>query len=62
MAMDLPFVIFIPYERGGEEIARRVPPASLQLPSRTAETWYELVVSSQQRKFSSPYAGYIRHV
>lgn len=45
LAMDLPFVIFIPYGRGGEEIARRVPPASLQLPSRTAETFYELVVS-----------------
>jgi hypothetical protein len=59
LAMDLPFVIFIPYGRGGEEVARRVPPASLQLPSRTAETWYELVVSLQQghaeqRKFSSP--------
>lgn len=59
LAMDLPFVIFIPYGRGGEEIARRVPPASLQLPSRTAETWYELVVSLQQghaeqRKFSVP--------
>lgn len=45
LAMDLPFVIFIPYGRGGEEVARRVPPASLQLPSRTAETFYELVVS-----------------
>jgi hypothetical protein len=59
LAMDLPFVIFIPYGRGGEEVARRVPPASLQLPSRTAETFYELVVSLQQghaeqRKFSSP--------
>lgn len=59
LAMDLPFVIFIPYGRGGEEVARRVPPASLQLPSRTAETWYELVVSLQQghaeqKKFSSP--------
>ncbi|MBE7182011.1 MAG: hypothetical protein INR71_12545, partial [Terriglobus roseus] len=59
LAMDLPFVIFIPYGRGGEEVARRVPPASLQLPSRTAETWYELVVSLQQghaeqRKFASP--------
>lgn len=46
--MDLPFVIFIPYGRGGEEVARRVPPASLQLPSRTAETFYELVVTVQQ--------------
>jgi len=46
--MDLPFVIFIPYGRGGEEVARRVPPASLQLPSRTAETYYELVVTVQQ--------------
>ncbi|KAF2706612.1 arrestin domain conatining protein [Pleomassaria siparia CBS 279.74] len=48
LAMDLPFVIFIPYGRGGEEVARRVPPASLQLPSRTAETFYELVVTVQQ--------------
>lgn len=48
LVMDLPFVIFIPYGRGGEEVARRVPPASLQLPSRTAETYYELVVTVQQ--------------
>lgn len=48
LAMDLPFVIFIPYGRQGEELARRIPPASLQLPSRTAETFYELVVSVQQ--------------
>jgi hypothetical protein len=46
--MDLPFVIFIPYGRGGEEIARRVPPASLQLEKRTAETYYEIVVTVQQ--------------
>lgn len=59
LAMDLPFVIFIPYGRGGEEVARRVPPASLQLPSRTAETYYELVVTVQQghqeqRKYAFP--------
>lgn len=59
LVMDLPFVIFIPYGRGGEEIARRVPPASLQLDKRTAETWYELVVTVQhghhdQRKYSTP--------
>ncbi|KAF2094751.1 arrestin domain conatining protein [Rhizodiscina lignyota] len=59
LSMDLPFVIFIPYGRGGEEVARRVPPASLQLPSRTAETFYELVVTVQQGaqkqdKFSFP--------
>ena len=59
MVMDLPFVIFIPYGRGGEEIARRVPPASLQLDKRTAETFYEVVVTVQQgpqeqRKFSFP--------
>ncbi|KAF2255669.1 arrestin domain conatining protein [Trematosphaeria pertusa] len=48
LSMDLPFVIFIPYGRGGEEVARRVPPASLQLPSRTAETFYELLVTVQQ--------------
>ena len=58
-SMDLPFVIFIPYGRGGEEIARRVPPASLSLDKRTAETFYELVVTVQegsatQRKHAFP--------
>ncbi|EGP84790.1 unnamed protein product [Zymoseptoria tritici ST99CH_1A5] len=48
LLMDLPFVIFIPYGRGGEEVARRVPPASLQLDKRTAETFYEIVVTVQQ--------------
>ncbi|KAJ9138685.1 Arrestin [Pleurostoma richardsiae] len=48
IAMDLPFVLFIPYGRGGEETNRRIPPASLQLPGRTAETYYELVVTVQQ--------------
>ncbi|KAK3721373.1 hypothetical protein LTR37_003249 [Vermiconidia calcicola] len=48
LCMDLPFVIFIPYGRGGEEIAKRVPPASLQLEKRTAETYYEIVVTVQQ--------------
>ncbi|KAI0006713.1 arrestin domain-containing protein [Xylariaceae sp. FL0662B] len=48
MAMDLPFALFIPFGRGGEETNRRIPPASLQLPSRTAETYYELVVTVQQ--------------
>lgn len=48
IAMDLPFVLFIPFGRGGEETNRRIPPASLQLPSRTAETFYELVVTVQQ--------------
>ena len=47
-SMDLPFVLFIPFGRGGEETARRVPPASLQLASRTAETYYEMVVTVQQ--------------
>ncbi|RDW85671.1 putative arrestin protein [Coleophoma crateriformis] len=46
--MDLPFVLFIPFGRGGEESNRRIPPASLQLHSRTAETYYELVVTVQQ--------------
>lgn len=59
LCMDLPFVIFIPYGRGGEEIARRVPPASLQLDKRTAETFYEIVVTVQQghqeqRKYAFP--------
>ena len=58
-SMDLPFVLFIPFGRGGEETARRVPPASLQLASRTAETFYEMVVMVQQghtdqRKYSFP--------
>lgn len=56
--MDLPFMLFIPYGRGGEESNRRIPPASLQLPSRTAETYYELVVTVQQgqdqKKFAFP--------
>ena len=47
-AMDLPFVLFIPFGRGGEETARKVPPASLQLASRTAETYYEMLVTVQQ--------------
>lgn len=59
MAMDLPFVLFIPYGRGGQEASRRIPAASLQLPSRTAETYYEMVVmvqqgQSEQRKYSFP--------
>ena len=58
-AMDLPFVLFIPFGRGGEEAARRVPAASLQLPSRTAETYYEIVVmvqhgSAEQKKHYFP--------
>jgi hypothetical protein len=47
-AMDLPFVLFIPFGRAGEEAGRRLPPASLQLPSRTAETYYEICVMVQQ--------------
>lgn len=59
ISMDLPFMLFIPFGRGGEETARRVPPASLQLPSRTAETYYEIVVMVQQghadqRKYAFP--------
>lgn len=48
ISMDLPFVLFIPFGRGGTDSSRRVPPASLQLPSRTAETYYEMVVTVQQ--------------
>lgn len=48
VVMDLPFLIFIPYGRGGNEVSRLIPPATLQLPSRTAETFYELVVTVQQ--------------
>ncbi|KAL7624191.1 hypothetical protein AAE478_005749 [Parahypoxylon ruwenzoriense] len=56
MAMDLPFVLFIPFGRGGEETNRRIPPASLQLPARTAETFYELVVTVQQGQSVHKYA------
>lgn len=57
--MDLPFVIFMPFGRGSEDAARRIPPASLSMPSRTAETMYELVVTvqqghSEQRKYNFP--------
>lgn len=48
VAMDLPFVLYIPFGRGGEEANRKIPPASLSLSSRTAETYYELVVTVQQ--------------
>jgi len=48
LAMDLPFVLFIPFSKAGNEDIIKVPPASLQLPSRVAETYYELVVSVQQ--------------
>ena len=48
LSMDLPFVIFIPFGRHGETGSQRAPPASLQLPSRTAETLYEIVVTLQQ--------------
>ena len=47
LAMDLPFVLFIPFTRAGDDIVK-VPPASLQLSSRVAETFYELVVSVQE--------------
>ncbi|PGH03468.1 hypothetical protein GX51_04042 [Blastomyces parvus] len=58
IAMDLPFVLFIPYDKHGQNSLRQVP-ASLQLPSRTAETYYELVVMvqqgpSEQRKYAFP--------
>ena len=46
--MDLPFVLFIPFGRGNVDNSKRLPPASLQLPSRTAETYYEMVVTVQQ--------------
>lgn len=47
-AMDLPFVLFIPFGAGGQEVSQRVPAASLQLPHRTAETMYEIIVNVQQ--------------
>jgi hypothetical protein len=59
ISMDLPFVLFIPFGRGGRDASRRVPPASVQLASRTAETYYEMVVMVQQgqqeqRKYTFP--------
>ncbi|CAG8151019.1 unnamed protein product [Penicillium salamii] len=59
ISMDLPFVLFIPFGRGGRDASRRVPPASVQLQSRTAETYYEMVVTVQQgqqeqRKYTFP--------
>lgn len=59
IGMVIHFMIPIPFGRGGEEVARRVPPASIQLPSRIVETMYELVVTvqqghQQQRKWSFP--------
>lgn len=59
VSMDLPFVLFIPFGRAGPDASRRVPAASLQLPSRTAETYYEMVVTVQQgqqeqRKYCFP--------
>lgn len=57
--MDLPFVIFIPFGRGEQEASRRVPPASMQLPKKTVETFYEIVVLMQhgameQKKYCFP--------
>lgn len=46
--MDLPFVLFIPFPRKNDPTSPRVPPASVSLPSRVAETSYELEVSVQQ--------------
>lgn len=63
ISMDLPFVLFIPFGQAhatsGRDVARRLPAASLQLPSRTAETYYEMVVmvqqgQTEQRKYSFP--------
>lgn len=45
--MDLPFMLFIPFNRPGYEPIR-LPPATISLPSRTIETYYELVVSLHQ--------------
>lgn len=47
-SMSMPFMIPIPFGRGGEEVAKRIPPASISLPSRVVETKYELVVTVQQ--------------
>lgn len=54
--MDLPFVLFIPFGKEGQDSYRRIPPASLQLPSRTAETFFELVVTVQQGQDQKKYA------
>lgn len=48
MAMDLPFMLMIPVSGVGTEDIGNVPPASLSLPSRIAETFYELEVCVRQ--------------
>lgn len=48
MAMDLPFLLMIPVSGAGTEDLANVPPASLSLPSRIAETYYELEVCVRQ--------------
>lgn len=48
MAMDLPFMLMIPVSGAGTEDLENVPPASLSLPSRIAETYYELEVCVRQ--------------
>ena len=58
-SMDLPFVLFIPTGKQGDEVSRRIPPASLSLASRTAETYYEMVVlvqqgHTEQKKYAFP--------
>ncbi|TGZ79280.1 arrestin domain-containing protein [Ascodesmis nigricans] len=47
-AMDLPFVIVIPYSKDPRDNSPIVPSPSIQLPGRTAETVYELIVSVKQ--------------
>ena len=58
-SMDLPFVLFIPTGKQGDEVSRRIPPASISLASRTAETYYEMVVlvqqgHTEQKKYAFP--------
>lgn len=59
-SMDLPFALFIPIGKEGQSATRKAPPASLQLPNRTAETYYEMVVivvqqnHADQNKYAFP--------
>lgn len=50
--MDLPFALFMPTGKEGQSAARKVPPASIQLPNRTAETYYEMVVIVVQQSYA----------
>lgn len=55
LSMDLPFALFMPIGKEGQSTARKAPPASIQLPNRTAETYYEMVVIVVQQSHADQY-------